>query len=426
MKRLFAIATLLATHAFTKAQTTTFADSAAVYFQELKEATAQHRSLWDLDIYGPVLLVNPSTREIFTNVIDSAKTLTGQGSIFIGTLPKAVNIANTAVRWSGTSWAMVMLPLPKNKQNRINLLTHELFHRSQKQLGFTSYNPDNNHLDQKAGRIALRLELEALKKAIAANDEKQIKKHIADALAFRLYRQIKFDGADSTENLLELNEGICEYTGLMMSGGTKKEILPYFIERIERFIKSPSYVRSFAYETIPVYGYLLSFIHKDWNKQINAKTDLGEFFTHAFAVSYSMNEDAFNTLAKQYNGATIEKEEIQREERIKKQLLEYRNKLVDSPHVELALANMNMSFDYTRMVALEKLGTVYPQIRITDNWGILEVEQGALINTNWNQVNVSRPLSFNGNKVSGEGWKLELKDGYVLEKEGRNYKLKKK
>lgn len=426
MKRLLAIATLLATHAFTKAQTPTFADSAAIYFQELKETTAQYRSLWDLDIYGPVLLVNPSTREIFTNVIDSAKTLTAQGSIFTGTLPKTVNISNTAVRWSGISWAMVMLPLPKNKQNRINLLTHELFHRSQKQLGFTAYNPDNNHLDEKNGRIALRLELEALKKAIAANDEKQMKKYIADALAFRLHRQIKFDGADSTENLMELNEGICEYTGLMMSGRTKKEMPSYFIDRIDQFMKSPSYVRSFAYEAIPVYGYLLSLSDKDWNKRIDATTDLAEFFTRAFSVSYRMNDDAFNKLAKQYNGAIIKKEEAQREERIKKQLLAYRNKLVDSPHVELALANMNMSFDYTRMVALEKLGTVYPQIRITDNWGILEVEQGALINSNWNQVNVSRPLDFKGNKVSGDGWKLELKEGYVLERDGVNYKLKKK
>lgn len=426
MKRLLVIATLLVMHAWPKAQTPAFADTAATYFQELKAATAQHRNLWNLDIYGPVLLVNPSTREVFTNVIDSEKTLTAHGSIFTGTLPKTVNISNTAMRWSGVNWAMIMLPLPRSRQNRINLLTHELFHRSQQQLGFPAHNPDNNHLDQKNGRIALRLELEALKKAIAANAEREMKKHIADALAFRLYRHIRFEGADSTENLLELNEGICEYTGLMMSGRNKREVQSYLPERIDRFIKSPSYVRSFAYETIPVYGYLLSLTKKDWNKQINAKTDLGEFFTQAFAVSYNINDDAFLELAKQYNRTVIEKEEAQREEKIKKQLLEYRNKLVDSPHVELALANMNMSFDYTRMVALENFGTVYPQIRITDNWGILEVEQGALINPNWNQVNVSKPLSFNGNKISGEGWTLELKDGYALEKQGRHYMVRKK
>lgn len=427
MKRLLITAILLVTFILPKAQTPTFADTAAAYFQELKKATVQHRDLWNLDIYGPVLLVNPSTREIFTNVIDSAKTLAAQGSIFTGTLPKSVNISNTAVRWSGVTWAMVMLPLPKSKPNRINLLTHELFHRSQKQLRFVAYNPDNNHLDQKAGRIALRLELEALKKAIASTDQKEMKKHISNALALRLYRHTKFDGADSTENLLELNEGICEYTGLMMSGRTKNEVQSYIVERIDWFIKSPSYVRSFAYETIPVYGYLLSATDKEWNKRINSKTDLSELFTQAFAVSYSIDpQEGVTELAKQYNGTAIAKEEDQREERIKKQLLEYRNKLVDSPHVELSLANMNMSFDYTRMVALEKLGTVYPQIRITDNWGILEVEQGALINSNWNQVNVSRPLSFNGNRISGEGWKLELKEGYVLEREGVHFKLKKK
>lgn len=427
MKRLLTATALLAAHALCKAQTPGFTDTAAMYFQELKAATAQNKSLWGIDIYGPVLFVNASTREIFTNVIDSAKTLTAQRNIFKGTLPKTVNIANTATKWSGTSWAMVMLPLPKNKQARLNLLTHELFHRSQKQLGFESYNPDNNHLDQKDARITLRLELEALKKAIAATNEKDMKKHVADALAFRLYRHVKFEGADSTENLLELNEGITEYTGLMMSGRSKKEVQAYIAEHIDFFIKSPSYVRSFAYETIPVYGYLLNSIDKDWNRRINATTDLADFFTQAFNVRYGIDMgDGFANLAKQYNGAAIEKEEVLREEKIKKQLLAYRNMLIDSPHVEIALANMNMSFDYTRMVALEKFGTVYPQIRITDNWGILEVEQGALINSNWNQVNVSKPLAFNGNKVSGDGWKLELKDGYVLQKDGAHYKVKKK
>ena len=119
-------------------------------------------------------------------------------------------------------------------------------------------------------------------------------------------------------------------------------------------------------------------------------------------------------LINKYNGETIIREEIARDIKNKKQIADYQNKLIDSPHVELPLMNMNMSFDYTKMVSLDKQGTVYPQIRITDNWGILEVEQGALISPNWNQVNISFPLAIEGNKINGEGWKLELKDGYVI------------
>ena len=89
---------------------------------------------------------------------------------------------------------------------------------------------------------------------------------------------------------------------------------------------------------------------------------------------------------------------------------------------------MNMSFDYTKMVSLDNQGTVYPQIRITDNWGTLEVEQGALISANWNQVNISFPVNMEGNTIHGEGWRLELKQGYILEKDeqGGNFILKKK
>ncbi len=59
---------------------------------------------------------------------------------------------------------MIMLPLPENKQKRIGLLAHESFHRIQPLLGFELNNTENNHLDQRDGRMYLRLELEALKK----------------------------------------------------------------------------------------------------------------------------------------------------------------------------------------------------------------------------------------------------------------------
>ena len=178
-----------------------------------------------------------------------------------------------------------MLPLSQNKNNRINLLTHELFHRAQKSLGFYPYNPDNIHLDKKDGRIYLRLELEALKKAVKASSENEMKENISDALAFRPFRYSQYPGADSTENLMELNEGICEFTGMMMSGRSDGEMKEYFIKRIDYFISSPSYIRSFAYETTPVYGYLLSAIKKDWNKKITGKTNLTDHFKKEFAIT---------------------------------------------------------------------------------------------------------------------------------------------
>ena len=119
-----------------------------------------------------------------------------------------MNIANTSLHWSGKDWAMVMLPLPTKKQDRINLLAHELFHKAQPSLGFLLFNTENNHLDQKDGRIYLRLELNALKKAVRSSTIKEMNMHLTNALTFRKYRYSVYPKADTTENSLELNEGI--------------------------------------------------------------------------------------------------------------------------------------------------------------------------------------------------------------------------
>jgi hypothetical protein len=238
-----------------------------------------------------------------------------------------------------------------------------------------------------------------------------------------------FPGADSTENLLELNEGICEFTGVMMSGRSKKAIKNYFINRIRYFIASPSYIRSFAYETTPVYGYLLSSFKNEWNKDINIKSNLPEYFKNAFDIKIPADITKYvSYTADQNNGKAIMLEETERQQIIEKQLAVYKTILIDSAHTELPLEKMNMSFDYTKMVPLENFGTVYPVIRITDNWGILDVEKAALINNNWSQVNVGNPSVIEGNKISGEGWRLELKEGYMVVKDekGKNYVVKKK
>jgi hypothetical protein len=99
---------------------------------------------------------------------------------------------------------------------------------------------------------------------------------------------------------------------------------------------------------------------------------------------------------------------------------------LESPAAELPLMNMNMSFDYTKMISLNEKGMVYPRIRITDKWGILDVTKGALISADWSKVRVSFPTSVE-DKISGDGWTLELSAGYSLVKDASGgYKLQHK
>ena len=89
---------------------------------------------------------------------------------------------------------------------------------------------------------------------------------------------------------------------------------------------------------------------------------------------------------------------------------------------------MNISFDPRNIIPLEDYGNVYPAMRITDNWGILTVTGGALLGKNWDKVTVSEPESISSEKITGEGWTLELKDTYKVEKNlpGGNYTVRKK
>jgi len=96
--------------------------------------------------------------------------------VFIGILPANINISNTALKWGNMKWAMVILPLPDNKFERIDLIAHELFHMAQPELGFQAEHPVNSHVDKFKGRFYLTLELEALKKALLALRIKSNKK----------------------------------------------------------------------------------------------------------------------------------------------------------------------------------------------------------------------------------------------------------
>jgi hypothetical protein len=399
------------------------------YFNEIKTATTNNQQLWDMNIYGPILLVNPSTRQILSNVADSKGVLKTSGEIYTGVLPDDVNIANTAIDWNGTRWAMICLPLPDDANDRINLLAHELFHKAQPALGFKIANPENNQLNQKEGRIYLRLELEALKKAIGSVSVTEMKNHLTNALIFRKYRYELYPGSDSTENILELNEGIAEYTGAMMSGRNKEQMVAHFQNSIDLFMQNQTFVRSFAYQTTPVYGYLLNQSKNDWNKRITNNTNLTNYFIKAFDLTLTDDlNKAIQSVANQYNYNTINDEETTRKDKTDQLIAILKGKFIEQPHFDIQLEKMNVSFDPRNIIPLEDKGTIYPNVRITDLWGILTVEKGALMSPGWNMISVTIPLKIEDKIISGDGWKLVLNDGYkIIEDEKTdNYKLTKK
>ncbi|MEY8760559.1 hypothetical protein [Chryseobacterium tongliaoense] len=404
-------------------------DSISSYFKEVKYATKQGFKLWNKDLYGGILLVNPGNRQLYSNEPDIKNSLKLQKDIYVGTLPDSINIANTSIRWNDKTWAMIMLPLSKNRYDRINLLAHELFHTVQTFLGFPQKNKESNHLEQKDGRIYLRLELEALKKAILSETQKEQEKHLTNAFIFRKYRNAVFPGSNDIENQLELNEGLAEYTGFIISNRNKEQTKQHFINSVNTFIKNPTYVRSFAYNTTPMYGYLLSRKDKYWNQKISAESNLTDFFIENLSIKIPTDLKAsVEKILKTYNGELIIQEEQSREEKIKIKIAEYKSKFIEQPHFEIGFEKMNISFDPRNILPIEDKGTVYPNMRVTDNWGILEVNNGALMFPDWSKMSISIPTKINDQLIEGNGWSLQLNKNYavVRDEKNNNYILIKK
>lgn len=398
-------------------------------FKELKDYLAKENgNLWNHQLYGPILLINTESRVIVANEADNKGLLAKNGDLFTGILPDEINIANTAINWNGKRWTMVMLPLPQVINERLSLLTHELFHRIQPEIGFSNLKmTQSNHLDDLNGRIYLKLELEALKKALRANDDSVALKQIQNALLFRNFRYKLFPGAKEIENNLELTEGLAEYTGSILSGRTDEKLRKHYVEAIDNFYNNQTFVRSFAYVTLPVYGYFMYSKDSNWNKNVSENTNLTDYVSDFFKVTTPVDlQEAVTKSKADYDFNEIAGFETNRANEQKKLITEYLIKFQENPTLTIQFENMNIGFNPGNIMPLKDLGTVYPNLRITDSWGILTVDNGALLSNHWDKVTITEPIEILDKLIKGDGWKLELNNSWELKKIGSNYTLQKK
>jgi len=115
---------------------------------------------------------------------------------------------------------------------------------------------------------------------------------------------------------------------------------------------------------------------------------------------------------RRYGGDQIQAEEVARAERLHKILSEYRARLVEGPVLIIPLRKMNVQFDPNNLQPLEDLGTVYPNIRVSDEWGTLTVSSGALLSNDWTKITVPAPRQ--PDQTDGDGWELKLQPGWKL------------
>lgn len=373
---------------------------------------------WGVSLCGPMLIVDPNDRSVIANQPDPGGALKPSGGVYTGVLPPEVILANTPIEWSGTRWTELIFPLRGHRGEAPDAamlhvtLAHELFHRIQPGLGLTRPEIANQHLDTFQGRYLLQLEWRALTKALQANTPAARRAAVADALLFRAERYRVFPEAAAAEAALEIDEGVPEYTGVRLGLETQSARIAYAVRDLSAFVDAPTFVRSFAYATGPAYGLLLDQADPQWRSKLKSGKRLDELLSAALALPAS---DFARLKAREaaYDDGTLRAHEVGREAARQTHLAALKAKLVDGPVLVLPLHKANYQFNPQTLVPLDGYGVVYPTIRLACDWGVLAVDDGALLDKEMTTARVSA-AGIDASGLKGSGWRLELKSGWAV------------
>src|SRR5215207_676297 len=364
------------------------------------------------------MLVDPRSNNVVANQADAEHKLVLREGVFVGTLPKEISPANTAFDWAGVHWTMVMWPVWEFRQPRERLLLHECFHRLQEKLGLPARDAVNAHLDTLNGRIWIQMEWRALERALRQAGPAR-RAAIADALLFRNFRRSLFPDSAKHENALELNEGLAEYTGVKLSSAD----LPETVVRADLILRqarnNPTFARSFAYVSGPAYGALLDLSGRPWRVNLKTSADLGVLLQQRYGISINLSETAARAALSRYEGAEIVTIETQQEQKRARQIAEARKKFLDGPVLILSLSpDVNYSYDPNNVIGIDASNTVYPTLRLVDPWGVLTVSNGAWLERDATgrlvRARVPAPVDLSARPLKGEGWSLELANGWEV------------
>ena len=337
-------------------------------------------TMWGRSLCGPMVFADPRTRQAMTR--DGAATI-----------PDSIGIANTAVEWQGGTWTMVMWPLPESVIARRVLLAHESFHRLQKELALPVDSPRNAHLEDADARYWMRLEFRALARALATRSPEALR----DALAFRARHR------RDEERLLEMNEGLAEYTGYAMAIPRIDERIAPLVRRLASAEKSDSFARSFAYVTGPAWGTLIEMQDPHWTRKLPADAELARLADRAWNLPHDRSRHVPDEEA--YGGSVVRAEEDARAAKKRQLLAAMRARYVEGAVLTIPLQQMQFTFDPNTVQPFGDLGTVYPTMEVRDVWGKIVVTAGGLISPDFKRLVVP---------ADGEGYELTLNDGWRI------------
>ena len=370
-------------------------DATRLFAEAATICTRDHGALWGRSLCGPILLVDYTDRSVLANQADGEGRLAPDGPLFRGVLSEEVLIANTPTAWSrhrvDPDRRTRYPPTPPGAMCCWPTNSSTV---SSPAWAWTRPEQANAHLDTLEGRYQLQLEWRALAVALKATSTKARRAAIADALAFRHARYRLFPDAAREEAALEINEGIAEYTGVRLGLAHRARTNRLRARRpvgVRRGPKFRALVR--LRDRVPAYGLLLDQADPAWRVKLATGQRLDELLATApepAGRGGPARPRPRHGRRPRYDDGTLRRFEVQRDQERQARLAAFKARLVDGPVLTLPLAKSNTQFNPQTLVPLAGLGTVYPTMRLTDDWGSLEVEHGgALVQGAAKQATVS-------------------------------------
>ena len=380
------------------------------YFTSLESVLQKDAgTLWGKSLYAPTFFVHPETATIYADRRDKEELLEPFGKIWSGAFPGDMNPANSTAQFGGMKWVMALWPLPEKDFDRNVLLVHETFHYWQKDLGLDPVPGLCEHMENTSARIWLKMEWNALDQAVREEDPAKAAEAILQALHFRNTRLSEYpEEARSNEDAFLILEGLPEYTAYKLCCDGPAHMKQQIIESRKRHWNNESFVYAFAYHSGLTYGYLLDRFDQEWRTGLKKDASLPLMLQNALfksdltvapqqAPTGSLNKFGYDTVAATEKTRELEKARIREA---------YIRTFTRDTVLAIPLRQFNMGFSPVNVQSLGQLGTLYPNIRITGDFGILEVsEGGCLISSDWTTAFVP---------YSTTGWKLELEEGFEM------------
>jgi hypothetical protein len=253
-------------------------------------------ALWGVHLKAPFMFADETTREVVANQPDHDGILEKKGDVYVGILPEGLLISNSIIELSGERWGMVSWESWRYNESLSSMersdlesyilrtMIHETFHARQHELmELPSGNYWEFFTDDMDTRIHIRLELNALLKALGSSSEEERLQAIHDALSIRERR--RQSGLLTMFDLeYEIHEGMPRYTDLMLGYRCAGMRVAWLEEQIEEL----SIIRPIRYFSVywsgAMYGLLLDQTGLDWKNNLYYGVDLGELLKDAAGI----------------------------------------------------------------------------------------------------------------------------------------------